>query len=268
MDEHRGLSAWLNSLSHVEAVRLAGLMREKVGIKEDSPVRVTGMRVDELERCLALDDCHSGEWWVAHCSCEVIDLGSGSGTSHARWQLNFTAGRGVTTPSKRSRGEVPMLVQLRSCVGESKWQALKQTVLANAGHPPPSRFTAKLDVHHVAYVASPQRWAGEGHPIPDQVGAGSSVGHLCDTAGCIRESHLVAHTFHVDNLARQRCPGCTVVVCGSVVIFEQVCGHGYVDGAPDFNVACTRVNVVYMPPSVLSRANQVLFEELQSLSQE
>ena len=84
----------------------------------------------------------------------------------------------------------------------------------------PSTRTQSFMAHHIGWAVRK-----DGGPLQDTAGRGGSFSHLCDAGECIEPTHLVFTAQHRDNMARQRCPGLTLVLHNRVIIQESPCIH-------------------------------------------
>jgi hypothetical protein len=82
--------------------------------------------------------------------------------------------------------------------------------------------------------------------VPQNLGAGTSISHLCDTASCCRRDHLVLAAAHQANMDRQRCRGVMLIAITdatglSLIIRQERCSH---DTSNDFSESCRRVHII------------------------
>lgn len=99
--------------------------------------------------------------------------------------------------------------------------------------------------HHLAFMSV----HGGDVFLPDNLGMGSSISHLCDTAGCISVDHLEYVPAHVTNLNRQRCLGVTLIVSLDLIIHEVPCQHGVGDTVEArISSSCRKLRMVQLPP--------------------
>lgn len=77
--------------------------------------------------------------------------------------------------------------------------------------------------------------------IPDKLGEGAGVSHLCDTDRCIRKEHMDSLLLHKKNMDRQRCLGMTLIVYEDTIVQEEPCIH-----AQDNDLCCRRVRVIIL----------------------
>lgn len=106
----------------------------------------------------------------------------------------------------------------------------------------------KIPCHHLAFVAG-----NAGVEIPNNMGAGASMSHLCDSRGCIRETHLELTLQHVDNLERQRCPGVILIVSLDLIIHELPCAHARGNSTEErIATSCRKLVMVWLPDASTS----------------
>jgi hypothetical protein len=129
--------------------------------------------------------------------------------NHPRWDIRLlTPGR----VSDMATGTVGGDLKIK--LGPLLWEKLKGMI-------PRSDLNVKFNMHHIAYLLNTKRDAA---PIPDNVGRGGSISHICDRTGCIKPDYLQATPLHRRNLDRQRCPGVLIIhYLGE--IFENPCLH-------------------------------------------
>ena len=78
-------------------------------------------------------------------------------------------------------------------------------------------------------------------PVPHDLGRGSSISHLCDTASCCRRDHLTLAPAHQANMDRQRCRGVLLVCVEGLIVRQERCPH---DITYDFSESCRRLHVI------------------------
>jgi len=221
---------WLNGLTQGERSALALLMCDSVGFTFTS--QITGGSIVNLAP-ISGNAPRSGNWYKEWVKCKVIRLDLEGG--HPRWQPRIKNKEGVTPTSHTALGRL-----IKKRLTKESWSALK--VIAG------SKGQLKLPCHHLAYLA-----AKSGSQIPDDMGSGSSLSHLCDVKGCIRGEHLELTTEHVDNLVRQRCHGVTLLVAYDFILHEIPCGHASGDTLLEkVESSCRKLRVVNIPDSSLN----------------
>jgi len=99
---------------------------------------------------------------------------------------------------------------------------------------------AKSNVKVMAHVVA---WKSRNlaTPVPHDLGRGSSISHLCDTASCCRRDHLALAPAHQANMDRQRCRGVLLVCVEGVIVRQERCPH---DPTNDFSESCRRVHMI------------------------
>lgn len=106
--------------------------------------------------------------------------------------------------------------------------------------------------HHVVYNSVRQQG---GAPLVLNAGKGGSISHLCDSK-CQRPAHLQCAPRHITNMARQGCPGPTLVIrrCEDsreefAVVHEMPCKHaqGVDKEARLLDSCCKSVTIVLLP---------------------
>lgn len=248
-------AAWLRSLCRESARNLYILMMDTVTVDQvvdgvDFPAKFQHYQVlDHTVSAYA-----TGLDWMKFATCKRFVEGesrgiewatSNSGTRYARFQLNWKLNaRGEwETPVKRTRGREPQLRLVKHVLLDDEWDAFKATYLP-ADDSGTTAISVKILCHHIAY-----NWLAKNSNVPmpelpENLGHGSSISHLCDNA-CVTASHLVAATEHSDNTARQRCQGVILLCKGGVILQVVDCPHFRIDAkgavaAPN----CMRVRVI------------------------
>lgn len=189
-----------------------------------------------------------GERWADWATCEVwgeTQRRSEESTDHPRWQINFHAGSvDVKTPQKPVKGMPPAGQQVKGILELKEWQNWKHAASTGSKRP-----NLKLQAHHVAYAASHRFQLKQ---LPANLGKGSSVSHTCDQRGCITLGHLLVEDEHIDNMARQRCPGVVLTVLDGVIITEEPCAHATKIGdVVDILTSCAKVKTIQLPHLLL-----------------
>lgn len=227
-EETSSIAEWLNSLDKREAQRLFSIMQDKQGVATNTTLsKATAEELQGLTNVACKE--RDGAWYAAFCTHRIssVKVGINSKTGnveHPRWQIDVTAQRSSSVANLLAR-------ELR----DSSWKALQQLVKGR-----PAR-QVKLSCHHVAYNASSKR---DSVSLPSNLGSGSSISHLCDTAGCIEPDHLEVSVAHVDNMARQRCNGVELLLVGQVITQEWPCDHGKGKSSHDLIMtSCRRVKI-------------------------
>jgi hypothetical protein len=228
---------WLNSLGSPELEACYTLMCSMVGTTHTSADAIFGW--DDVQTLSAAPSCHSGRFWSDWVTCYVVNLDASSG--HPRWQIRLRAHSG-SIPSADSAGG-----RLRGLLSAASWDALQRA---------PAQV--KVPCHHLAVRAS------GAHPeLPNDLGHGSSISHLCDRTGCIRKDHLEVEEVHETNLVRQRCRGVTLVVYNHTIVCEVPCPHDAIGAvmAIPFAASCRKLSVL----SLGDREATTIFQSLQTV---
>lgn len=197
---------FLNLLADAEATAVYQLMKSTAHSPPVRRCKLSEADRQRLEGLRALPGSQrDGAWWVDSCTCEVW---TGADIGHQRWQIDVGAKGPTSTLSRLSKVlSVESLGRLRHLGGKGE------------------KRMVKLFRHHVALNADLDKRAA-GYVIPLNVGAGGSVSHQCDTAGCARVCHLETTSLHRNNLDRQRCPGPIIVFYKDQILIEVPCSHG------------------------------------------
>lgn len=204
--------AWLNSIPHMSRVRLYQVMYQLA--QESSLVkRISHIHGDldwQLLQGYVGGSRSGGAGWVKFATCERIDgWRCGNAGSHARWQ-----------PRVISKGRQPAVStvggRIKAALSSEDWEKLCSVV------PQGATGQLKLGVHLIAYGASEKSTVT---PIPLDRGKGSSLSHHCDQQRCISSQHISVASHHVDNLARQRCPGVVLICFNGNIVEERPCVH-------------------------------------------
>jgi hypothetical protein len=165
-----------------------------------------------------------GADWLEFNTCHVVESGEGIDRSlgYPKFQCQWNMKQDeieFTTPQKAPKGAgLPMLKRLKTDLSADSWAALKGMANASGG----KKARIAFFLHHLAYAASD---ASEGNPIPTNVGAGSSVSHLCDNPKCCNSKHLVIASQHRQNTARINCRGVILLVKDGVIMRQIDCPH-------------------------------------------
>lgn len=189
---------WLASLELSDAIALWELFKSRIELHPKhrlSPAQVltlTSLRATDRETA------RTGHWYFNLVTCEVA--GIGPQRQHPQWQVRL------------DQGVLSVGYRLKMAIS----QRARQTLCGYTSY-------LKVEAHHVAYNASPNR---ETAPIPSNVGAGGSISHFCDEIGCCKASHLEATYAHRDNMARQRCSGIVLLHFQGIIVQEVPCSHG------------------------------------------
>jgi hypothetical protein len=224
----RPVTHWLNGLSGGELNALFRLMRESVGCSHRS--QISGGSIDNLA-ALPANEPRSGNWYKAWVRCKIVNLTPSGG--HPRWQPTVIRG-GRTPTSTTAIGR-----QIKGALSRSRWARLKLLASSNG--------QVKFPCHHLAFLAK-----DPSKKIPDDMGSGSSMSHLCDSIGCIRGEHLELVTHHVENMDRQRCHGVTLIVALDLVLHEIPCSHAVGDTMDaKISSCCRKIRVIKIPDSSL-----------------
>lgn len=223
---------WLRSLCVDSAKNLYNLML--MNTEYHKAVLVEGVELPvDFDNYVALDASVSplqkGSDWRKFVTCISFDPDLSKGLEwvggYARFQLNWKPNKdGVwQTPTKRHRGQQPILKRVSEVLTDDEWQAFRAQFLPSEDKAS-SGISVKILCHHIAYNVLAKTQPSIYPDLPDDVGVGSSVSHLCDNK-CISAVHMLLASEHADNLARQRCAGITLI-CRSGVILQVVdCPH-------------------------------------------
>lgn len=232
-------AGWLNGLALGEAQRLHNLLVTRSG--SHTVYGLPDADVQELVSCTNVVDFNrNGQFYRSFITCSVVALTHSDSANHPRYQIDVGA-TGVNSLANA----------VKAVMSNGSWQAFK--ALANNES---SRQQIKILCHHVAYNASPIRVSA---PIPQDVGSGGSISHLCDRQGCVERSHLEATPAHVDNMARQRCEGVTLVLYAGAIIMESPCSHGMGKGSrqAEIDASCRKIRLVRLGEEQLALMQQV-----------
>jgi len=112
-----------------------------------------------------------------------------------------------------------------------------------------SKANVKVMAHVVAWKS--RNFAT---PVPHDLGRGSSISHLCDTASCCRRDHLALAPAHQANMDRQRCRGVLLVCVEGLIVHQERCPH---DSTIDFSESCRRVHLITLD-NVKGDPNKIL----------
>lgn len=227
------VTLWLNYLTHTEARSLLEIMCTTVGTS--ATAQVSGGASPLGLNCLPANSPRTGDWYMEWASCEIIGLlVSGGATGHPRWQPRVVNKVGNTPANPTAVGR-----SIRSRLRDDAWEWLKTLASSNG--------QVKIPRHHLAFLAGDDGM-GASTGLPVDLGAGSSMSHLCDSVGCIRDSHLELTLQHVDNLERQRCTGVTLIASMDLIIHEVPCGHAR-GGTSEERIAssCRKLRMVWLP---------------------
>lgn len=229
---------WLNGLDVQEARLLFTTMLSRVGSKRASTMSQTDRDALKGAQTRVPLSGRDGRWYVEnYASHRLVDLKVGvnqktGNREHPRWQLNITGLASGTAANAVKRS-----------LTERSWRNL----VAVAG----GAKQVKLQCHHVAYNASSRR---DATPLPGDLGRGSSVSHLCDTAGCVEPEHLEVASTHAENMDRQRCVGVLLCLVDGFITQEVPCTHGRGDSDSDrIQTSCRRVRI-FQPDEVTRKA--------------
>ncbi|KAL2076263.1 hypothetical protein VTL71DRAFT_1206 [Oculimacula yallundae] len=178
---------WLRSLSLETAIEIYNLMMSKLKIGKKSKI-MTAVK-PSIRALVRIDGgIRDSRWICAWADCTIVES-SEAGKSHPRWQFDLNA---------RSRNSPA--VALRAVLTPFEWTLLNDLCpLTSDG-----RRQFRATYHHISYNARPIR---DLQPLPLDCGTGGSIGHDCDTRGCVKQEHLSVCVKHIENLDRQRCCG-------------------------------------------------------------
>lgn len=195
-------SRFLVDLTLDDAKALYGVMLEQCRTIKTPTSSPKDCRILE---CLASSSSSSrdGRWHLERVTCLLVTTNDSS-DSHPRWQIRAD-GRG------RSYGTLSVRLSSEGFSSLTKFCKNYSSGQGKIGH------------HMVAYNADVRR---SSVPLPLDLGRGSSVSHLCDVKGCVKQRHLEISSNHVNNMDRQRCLGVTVIHFQGVIVQEMPCIHG------------------------------------------
>lgn len=195
--------------------------------------------------------------------------------AECRWPMNWTGKsqsgdpEELVTPSKLYKGRQPLLARLKSCFDDEGWARFK----AVTGNPEAKRPRIQLNVYVLNFAASQRATVlvpGEDpprllEPVPINLGAGGSLSHYCDQAGCDggdEAGHVEPVGNHIDNLIRQRCNGATLVTDGDAIVSVALCPHA----GGELSRCCRKVMVIALPDvdSILVQQVKLAAEERRS----
>ena len=224
------------------ALQLYTLCLTKVGSSLLHPVLSgsgsTGIILENFE-CLPNLHPRDGPWWLSWGSCRVPDLDVSQG--HARWQPRIL--------SNVSRDPTSLGLEIRSIVGEDHWADLCLLV--------PTSGQVKIPTTQLAFKAGPGV-----RTLPDNLGNGSSLSHLCDRSGCVSCEHLTLELAHANNLRRQRCPGVTLVTTSladgfPTIVHESPCAHATGHSHLELlATSCRKIHIVMMARGAIEAINR------------
>lgn len=223
-------ASWLRSLSPASSQRLLNLMVDYAGdIERVLPGDVAYPWDFRFYRVLdaGVSPCSSGAEFIDYATCNVFGPGANGidlSAQYPRFQLNWKQdAAGVwKTPSKRFRGQNPILKQVKDVLDAGDWESFKTTFAP--GQPDKKAISVKILAHHIAYNAQAKAAPHMYPELPYDLGSGSSVSHLCDNK-CFSWQHLIGAEQHVENMERQRCIG-MLLLCYEGVICQVVnCPH-------------------------------------------
>lgn len=242
---------WLRSLSATSAKRLYDLMMSNARYYSERLVDGVALPGD-FNSYIVLDDdvspLKTGAEWRKYVSCITFDensLGMDWSAGYPRFQMNWKLNKDGEwqTPLKRSRGELPIMKRVSDVLTDEEWASFRAMYVPDASEKRTS-ISIKIMCHHIAYNMLAKSQPALYPELPEQLGAGSSVSHLCDNK-CITGVHMIVSDQHVQNLERQRCAGVTLLCSGGVILQAIDCPHFKSDDdgvvlAPN----CVRLRVV------------------------
>lgn len=193
---------------------------------------------EELGSYMTLDPtAMSGAEWLEHITCETIKSPSSNidfQGQYPRWQMQFKkrdATSAVITPGKGTKTPNDIRAFFEHNGAMDEWHSLKH--VCNIGS---NKFT--LSVHHIALRA--------GNPaiqLPEDLGSGSAVAHLCDRHNCVKQSHMLLLSQQ-SNMDMQRCAGAVLLVKAGVIMQVIECPHYRKQGGVVVQRSCARLRVV------------------------
>jgi hypothetical protein len=222
-------ASWLKTLSPCSAKKLLSLMVEYAGdIVREVP---SGVEFPwDFQYFKVLDDSVSpyatGAEFIEYATCKKFGSdanGVDLSAQYPRFQLNWKQdNKGVwRTPIKRTRGQLPMLKQVKDVLDEPDWESFKTTFQPE--QPDKAAISVKILAHHIAYNAQAKSAPKMYPELPGSTGAGVSISHLCDNK-CFSWQHLIASS-QSDNMDRQRCIGMILLCTGGVICQVVNCPH-------------------------------------------
>lgn len=210
----RKVVGWLNKLLPEEASAIESALLGTIKVR--SEYLVSGSTVEVLRTLTnTVEQSRSGAWYAnefARCTVPVT-----AAAAHGRYQIKINA--------SSSASQMGVMTQALSRLDTERGSSLLAEFRALPGDPDSENAVVKITRHVLAYAAGRSEGDAE---IPLNLGAGSSISHLCDTTGCIEKSHLRVELAHKDNLVRQRCRGVrlTVSTWNRRILQEEPCVHG------------------------------------------
>lgn len=118
---------------------------------------------------------------------------------------------------------------IKPCVnGHQRWQPRLS-----------SKLQLKLWTHHVAFATtSPEK-------LPENLGRGSSIDHLCGGKACCNPAHLTVALEHKSNCARIGCQGITLLAYNQNIVAEYPCPHSE-EGSLEYKIktSCLKITVL------------------------
>jgi hypothetical protein len=229
-DSDRDIQRWLNTLSEAELrgvrdVFVSFVESDRGGFRD--AVNVTGGPLPVNLSCLAGNHPRDGNWYYQWATCRTYNY---TGQGYPRWQPTVRKRGSILTPDRDGNGRA-----MKGVMSKDRWDRLKHLANANG--------QVKIPVHHLMFRAT--------HPdiaIPDNMGQGASMSHLCDRRECVRSEHLELTEHHVDNLERQRCTGVILIVAADVIVHEVPCPHSVGEtNARRIDSSCRKIRMVCLP---------------------
>lgn len=229
----------LNNLSLADATAWYQFIRSNAAVTERYNVPVPA----ELACYASIDPgMPDGEAWAEHTTCHILSDQGAHGldwsVKYPRFQLKFGARNPigtVKTPVKKSVGQ-----RLKGLLSANAWSAIKQVATDLAG----GKFAAP--VHHIAYIVRKLESPNDPQlvPLPDSLGEGMAIAHLCDNHRCCKKEHMQVKTQSA-NMSMQRCVGAVLFVRDGVICQVHHCPH--FQASPDGAVLqpdCAKLSVV------------------------
>lgn len=110
----------------------------------------------------------------------------------------------------------------------------------------------KLWTHHVAYATTTE------NALPNNLGKGASIDHLCGAKGCCNPAHLSLASNHKTNCSRIGCLGVTLLTYKERIIAEYPCPHSTGDTIDEqLNTSCMKLNVLDIPIAAKQELNKL-----------
>jgi hypothetical protein len=211
-------ATFLNACTQHELTTLFGLVTARCHNwhrSEANRAQIDGMRGLFMMNYAGavVQKTHSGEWWMDWSECCIFYPGA--------------------VPQPLVPPAASHQIQFAACpasIRQPLWNAWK----GNSANVKPLAHVIAWKAANIATV------------VPQNLGAGGSISHLCDTHSCCRRDHLLLTPAHQANMDRQRCKGVSLIVMSDargllLIIHEERCSH---DATADFSESCRRLHIV------------------------